>query len=221
MSTLEEALRTRRSTRAFLQTPIEEVLLRKLFELAALAPSWCNIQPWRVVVTSGALTQRLTASLCEAARVSSAKPEFMFPQDYPEPYRSRRVQCAVDLYTVMGITRNDRTKRDAAWLRNFQAFGAPHVAIVSLHRNFDVYGALDIGCWLQSLMLAAESLGLATCAEASLASYPDAVRAVLPIDHEHRILVGVAIGYADTAADANRCRTSREPTASSVSFLSG
>ena len=45
---------SRRSVRAFLPDPVDQALIRKLFTLAALAPSNCNTQPWLPHVVSGA-----------------------------------------------------------------------------------------------------------------------------------------------------------------------
>jgi nitroreductase len=217
---VQVSARSRRSVRAFLAKPIDPVVLRELFTVAQHAPSWCNIQPWRVWVTSGATTRALTDALVAAAQASRVgNPEWPWPVDYPEPYRAERIACAVALYGALGIRRDDHARRDEAWLDNYRAFGAPHVAVVALDSAFSVYGALDIGCWLQTLMLAACERGVATCAQASLAYYPDAVRSVLPIPARERVLVGVALGYEDTNAEANRCKTTRAPLQSNVTFV--
>ncbi len=220
MKGLLELIRERKSTRAFRGTPVPRALLEQIFSAAQHAPSWCNIQPWQVIVTSGEATRRLTQAISDAARANpQGAADYPFPPHYPEPYRTRRIDCAKALYGVMGIEREDKAGRDNAWMRNFYAFDAPHVAMVSVHEAFGVYGALDIGCWLQSLLLAAHDAGLASCALASLASYPAAVRAVLNIPEDHRILVGVALGYVDDSAPANRCVTTREPLRSNVLFM--
>src|SRR5262249_18462365 len=96
---------------------------------------------------------------------------------------------------------------------------APHVAIVSMDRRFGLYAALDIGCWLQTVLLAATAAGVATCPQASLATFPDPVRQLLAIPDEEAILFGLALGREDTAAPANRCRTERSPLAENVRLL--
>src|SRR3546814_5790525 len=50
---LERLLRQRHSVRGFLARPIPAPLLTRVFELAQLAPSNVNAQPWRVDVLSG------------------------------------------------------------------------------------------------------------------------------------------------------------------------
>ncbi|HJZ87011.1 MAG TPA: nitroreductase [Polyangia bacterium] len=214
-----EAIAARRSVRGFRSQPVERAVLERLFGAAQRAPSWCNIQPWRVALTAPALTEQLRARLLEAARTSMPSPEVPFPVEYPEPYKTHRRACGAALYRAMGVAYDDKSGRYQAWLRNFGAFGAPHVAIVSMDRRFGVYAALDIGCWLQTVLLAATALGLATCPQASLATYPEPVRSLLAIPDGDAILCGIAIGYLDDAEPANACTTDRSPLADNVRFL--
>ena len=213
---LDTALRQRRSVRAFLPKQVPAEVLSRVFERAKLAPSWCNIQPWRVWLTSGAATARLTSALLEAAKTESPKTDHPFPIEYPEPYAAHRRACGKALYEAMGVVRGDDEGRHGAWLRNFAAFDAPHVAMVGIDRRFGIYAALDVGCWLEALLLAATAEGIATCAQASLAAYADVVHATLEIPEEVGLLFGVALGYEDEEAAANRCRTTRDPVESNV-----
>jgi nitroreductase len=215
------AIAERRSIRAFLPREVPPETLRRVFARAQRAPSWCNIQPWRVWVASGAARERLVGRLLEAARTRPPAPEIPFHEHYPEPYAAHRRACGKALYEAMGIARQDAEGRRAAWLRNFVAFDAPHVAIVGWDRRFGVYAALDVGCWLQTVLLLAHDEGLATCPQASLATYPDVAREVLGVPDEITIAFGIAIGYADSDAKANACRTTREPLDANVRFVDG
>lgn len=217
---VSEALRARHSVRSFRPDPVAEDVLREIFSDAQRAPSWCNIQPWRVAVTSGAATVKLTSALTEAARSSSPSPDFAWPGVYPEPYDAHRRACGAALYTAMGVARGDAAGRLDAWMRNYAAFGAPHVAIVSVDRRLGPYAMLDVGCWLQSLLLSAWERGVACCPQASLSAHPDAIRAMLSIPESDGILFGISIGYEDGAAPANACRTERATLDANVRFLS-
>jgi nitroreductase len=93
------------------------------------------------------------------------------------------------------------------------------VALCGIDRRFGLYAALDVGCWLQTLMLAATAEGLGTCAQAALATYPDAVRAALPVPGDVALLFGVAIGWEDEAVAANACRTERSPLGDNIVFV--
>lgn len=216
---LDTALRARRSVRAFLPREVDRDVLVGIFTRAQAAPSWCNIQPWRVWLASGERRARFIAAMSHAAGTRLPSPDVPFPVEYPEPYRTHRRYCGKALYEAMGVARDDGAARQAAWMRNFVAFDAPHVAIVGIDRRFGLYAALDVGCWLQSVLLLAQSEGLATCAQAALATYPEVAREILDVPEDVAILFGIAIGYEDRDAAANACRTSRDPIEKNVVFV--
>jgi nitroreductase len=216
---LDDALARRRSTRAFRPQPLDEAELRQLFAMAQRAPSWCNIQPWRVWVTSPPATAALSDDLLAAARASLPAPEVPFPGSYPEPYLAHRRACGHALYAAMGIAREDKARRYDAWLRNYALFDAPHLAVVAQDRALGQYGTLDVGVWLGMLLSAAATLGIDTCPMASVAAYPGPLRHRLAIPQALVVLFGVALGRADGDAPANQCRTTREPVSANVTFV--
>ncbi len=219
MRTLSELSHARRSVRAFLPQEVPAQTLRGALEIAQRAPSWCNIQPWRVWIASGAARDALVAGYTEAALSRMPTPDVPFPGEYPEPYAQHRRDCGRALYEAMGVARHDGPGRQAAWMRNFVAFDAPHVAIVAIDRRFGLYAALDVGCWLEALLLALEEAGVSACGQAALATYPDVPRRVLGIGEDVSILFGIAIGYEDASAAANACRTTRQPIEANVTFV--
>ena len=216
---VHEAVAQRRSIRAFLPEPIPREVLARIFERAQRAPSWCNIQPWRVWIASGETCASIKSELVLAAGARMPSPDVAFPSDYPEPYLTHRRACGKALYDAMGVARDDGPARHAAWIRNFVAFDAPHIAIVAIDKRFAIWGALDVGCWLEAVMLLAEEEGYATCAQASLSLYPDVMRTKLGIGDDVNILFGLGIGKADLGAAANACVTSREPLEKNVTFV--
>ena len=206
----------RSSVRGFLPEALPAELLRQLFAAAQHAPSWCNVQPWRIAVTAPPRTAEVAAALVTAATSRMPAPEVPFPLDYPPPYLEHRRACGGALYEAMGIGRRDGDGRRAAWLRNYQLFDAPHLAVVSCERKLGPYAYLDVGVWLGYLIAAAASLGISTCPMASVAAYPDVLRAQLPISASEVILFGIALGRRDDTIAANRCRTTREPVDSNL-----
>ena len=216
---LAALLEGRRSARGFLPEPLDASAVRQLFAMAQRAPSWCNIQPWRVWVTAPPVTGRLAAALGEAARGGLPGPEIPFPIEYPEPYATHRRACGHALYRAMGIAREDRARRYDAWLRNYQLFDAPHLAVVAQERSLGQYATLDVGVWLGTLLAAAASLGIDTCPMASVAAYPSVLRRELDIPDHLVVLCGVALGRADEEVPANACRTTREPVDHNVQFV--
>jgi len=219
LATLDAAWRARRSIRAFRPEPLPRETLAGLFEAAQRAPSWCNVQPWRVVVTEPPRTAEVAAALQAAARSGFPQPEVPFPLDYPPPYKEHRIACGKALYQAMGVARDDKAGRYDAWLRNYALFDAPHVAVVSCDRRLGPYAYVDVGVWLGYLLSAAALLGIDTCPMASVAAYPAPLRSLLPIADTDAILFGLTLGRADEGAPANACRTTREPAAANVTFV--
>lgn len=213
---LAALLAERSSVRGFLPQPIERQTLDALFAMAQKAPSWCNIQPWRLIVTSPPLTGTVSEALLAAAKSQLPTPDLEFPLVYPEPYNSHRRQCGGALYGAMGIPREDKAGRYDAWLRNYQLFDAPHLVVVSRDRRLGEYATLDVGVWLGTFLVAAQSLGIDTCAMASVAAYPKPLRELLGIVDEEIILFGIAIGHRDPAVPANEARTTRQPASANL-----
>lgn len=217
--TLEEAIRERRSVRGFLDKPVAPEVLKKVFELAQWAPSNCNVQPWRVYVASGATRDRLRAEMTK--RITSGiapNPDYDYTSKFEGGYRKLQVDCAVGLYGAMGIGREDSAGRMRASLRNFELFDAPHVAFLAMASEFREPVALDVGIYLQTLMLAMTAHGISCCAQGSMRSYPDLVREVFEIEEEVRVLVGISFGYEDESVPANTARMTRSPLGENVFF---
>jgi nitroreductase len=216
---LERSWTERSSKRAFKPQPVPRATLERMFEAAQKAPSWCNVQPWRVAITEPPVTGELATTLQAAAKSGFPHPEIAFPMEYPSPYKENRIACGAALYTAMGVAREDKAGRYDAWLRNYALFDAPHVAVVSCDRRLGPYAYVDVGVWLGYVLTAATALGLDTCAMASVAAYPEPLRARLAIAETDVILFGLVIGYADEEAPANTCRTTRDEASKNVSFV--
>ena len=206
---LARLLGDRYSCRSFLPRPVERPLIERILEIAQRTPSWCNAQPWKVHITSGAATERLRATLLEAARSEPAAPDYPFPREYRGEYLERRRECGWQLYESVGIRRGDRDASARQALENFRLFGAPHAAIVTTDEALGVYGVLDCGAWVSNFMLAARSVGVASIAQAALASRPAALRRFFGIGDSRRIVCGISFGYEDPRHPANGFRTRR------------
>jgi nitroreductase len=213
---LERVWAERRSIRAFRPEPLPRETIDAIFAAAQAAPSWCNVQPWRVVVTEPPLTGVLADELQAAAKSGFPQAEVPFPIEYPSPYKELRQACGGALYRAMGIARDDKSGRYDAWLRNYALFDAPHVAVVACDRRLGPYAYVDVGVWLGYVLTAAAARGVDTCPMASVAAYPAALRARLAIADTDVILFGIVFGHAREEAPANQCRTTREPAAANV-----
>ncbi|BAP13304.1 oxidoreductase [Alcanivorax sp. 97CO-5] len=216
---LADAMIQRRSVRGFTDKPVPKAVMDEVFSLAQHSPSNCNIQPWKVWVASGAVRDALRERMIE--KVTNGVP---FAPDYDGPprfegvYRERQVDCAMALYGSMGIAREDRPGRQRAELRNFELFDAPHVAFIGMERNFGVTVGLDVGMYVQSLLLSMSAYGLGACAQGSMRYYPDDVRDMLGIPSSSAIVLGISFGYEDPEVAANKARVGRVPLSDSVQF---
>lgn len=218
MYDLDKSIVERRSIRGFLPKPVPRHVLEEVLTLAQRAPSNCNVQPWRVYIASGETLRRLRAALVETA--SSGSPQGMSGtvDAFTGAYRDKQVACAVELYGKMGIARDDREARKQAMLRNFEFFDAPHVAYVCMAKSFGVGVALDVGMYVQTLMLAMQSRGIGSCAQAALRAFPEVPGEHLGIPVDEQILCGISFGYEDPDVPANQTRQPRDPITSNVFF---
>jgi nitroreductase len=213
---LGQLLRDRRSVRDFRPDPVDPALVAEIVAEASRSPSWSNTQPYRVAIATGELRDRLAREYCarfDAAQAAlgqgalgkvklalgaEGKPDGDFDTHFPYPadlLRARRA-TGFGLYALLGIDRNDREARDRQMRRNFEFFGAPVVLFLFVHRGLREYGVLDGGLFLQSLLLAAQARGLATCAQGALATWAGPVRAAFEVPDRYALACGVSLGYA-------------------------
>lgn len=206
------ALLHRQSVRAFLDKPVSREQVTKILNTAKWAPSGVNTQPWRVVGLAGEEKQALSQALLKQfdAKISPNPDYHYYPIDWFEPYKTRRKACGLALYSALGIQLGEDEKRRVAWRKNYTFFGAPVGLLFFIDRRLEKGSWLDMGLFLQNVMLSARGFGLETCPQASLAEYPDTVRALLKISNDWAVVCGMALGYADWDHPINQYRTTRE-----------
>ena len=217
---LEDLLAARFSCRAFLDQPVPRPTIEHILGAAQRTASWCNSQPWRLEITSGAATQRFREVMYAAASGSKAtRGDFPFPREYRGVYLERRRESGFQLYNSLGIARGDKAAYAKQSLENFNFFGAPHVAIVHTDEALGVYGAIDCGGYVTSFMLAAQALGIASIPQAALAFHSDVVRAHFGLADDRRVVCGISFGYPDRAHKANSYRTTRAAVTEAARFF--
>ena len=205
------AIAGRISTRAFLDKPVSAALLGEIIETARWAPSGTNCQPWQVVGVTGNTLKVISEDL--VAHVSSGGGESAhynyYPPEWHEPYLQRRRTCGYMLYEAQGIARDDKPGRMNSMLQNFNFFGAPAGMFFYVPNVMDKGSWVDMGMFIQSVMLAARGLGLETCPQFALAMYPDVVEKHFTPPQEHSLVCGLSIGFADPDQSVNNYRTER------------
>jgi len=218
---LERVITERHTCRKFLRIPVPSPLIEQILEVSQRAPSWCNSQPWQVVLTSGAATDRFRDAYFEHASRTPIAPDLAFPKEYKGRYLERRRETGWLLYDSVGVKRGDREGSRLQGLENYRFFEAPHVAIVTTDRALGIYGAIDCGVYAAHFVLVAQSLGIATAVQAALATHPDFVRRHLGLSDDRMVVCGISFGYADVDHLVNEFRTTRAPLVEIVTHLTG
>jgi nitroreductase len=216
---LERLLSDRHSCRGFLPEPVADSTIMRILELAQHTPSWCNAQPWQVIITKGTATDKFRAALNTHIAENRPAPDIAFPREYRGAYLQRRRECGFQLYEAVGVARGDRVASAKQGAENFRLFGAPHVALITSDEALGTYGAIDCGAYVNNFLLAAQSLGVATIPQAALASYSKFMRGYFGIGDDRIFVCGISFGYEDHAHKANGFRTSRAPLAEVARFV--
>ena len=219
---VEEAILSRRSVRAFRSDPVPRELVEKILDLARYAPNGSNIQPWNAYVVAGAARDRLCHAIMAMDRddVPGFEEEYQYyPTEWFEPCLGRRRQLGKALYGLVGVPKGDveATKRQQA--RNYVFFDAPVGLFFSIDKRNMFGGWIDMGAFLQTAMLAARGLGLHTCPQQSFSKYHRVIRDHVPIPEDHILICGMAVGYADEEAVVNRLMPEKAPVEEFTAFL--
>jgi nitroreductase len=218
---LTELLAGRFSCRAFRPDPVPTATIERMLTMAQRSASWCNSQPWQVIVTEPPATDRFRAALLEHVNATGQpeQPDLPYPLGYFGVYRERRRECGWQLYDSVGVKPGDRAASAVQARENFRLFGAPHVMIITSERDLGVYGAVDCGLYVGNLMLAAQSLGIATIAQAALARCSPFLLSYFGIPDTRSVVCGISFGYADHTHPANGFRTRRADLAEAVTWV--
>ena len=207
-----DAIKSRRSIRAFLDKPVEKSLMEEILQQAARAPSGGNLQPWKVYAISGEVRDKLvnTVSEKQASNPIGDGSEYnIYPPDLSDPYRSRRRDVGNQLYQLIGISREDKAAKFAQLAKNFQFFGAPVGLIFTFDKQMGLGQHVDLGLYMQSVLLLCKENGLDTCAQEAWAVWHQTIRDVVGIPQNELVFCGVAVGYADPDEKINELVSER------------
>lgn len=214
MNTID-AIIERRSTRAFLDTPIEKEKLDKIFEAAQRSPSWANTQPWEAFVASGETLERIKAGFKEKhenkAEINLETPR---PKEWSDLAKRRVSEIRPSLIRICGEEAADQFAP-----LNQAMFNAPTVIFLCIDKVMTEWAMYDIGAYAQNIMLAAEELGLATIPAIQLLLFPDVLRKEMDIPENLKFTIGIAIGYEDKENRINDFVSERDPISNCVRFF--
>ncbi|HCK04427.1 MAG TPA: nitroreductase family protein [Methylophilaceae bacterium] len=215
---VSEAVFARRSIRDFLKTPVSNSLIAELLEKSSRSPSGGNLQPWRIYVLNN---QSLNNFLSFQERwVASEDPAYeIYPKNLKEPYRTSRYQLGEEMYSLLGIPREDKEARINQVLKNFNFFGAPVGIFCFIDKTMGPPQWSDLGMFLQTFMLLSQEYGLDTCAQEAWSMKQDSIKNFLRVDNELMLFCGVALGFKDTASKINQLQSTRRPLDEWATFV--
>lgn len=219
---LEHLLTSRRSCRGYLEDQVPRETIEQILTAAQRTASWCNTQPWNVHIVSGEARDALAKAAVESVLSTLGQPapsDFPFPAAYTGVHDVRRKEVGWQLYEAVGVQRGDRDASAVQMLRNFEFFGAPHVAIITTDDDLGVYGAIDCGLYVNSFMLAAEALGLGTCAQAAIGQVAPAVKEFLDLPDDRKVVCGISFGFADPEHPSAQFTSTRASITDAATFV--
>lgn len=225
---VDDAIDTRMSCRAFTSQPVPRETLVELLALASRAPSGTNTQPWRVYVLQGGARDALVAEVCAAHDALYANPELAstyrdeydyYPTKWVSPFIERRRENGWGLYSLLGIQRGEKDRMHAQHQRNYRFFDAPVGLVFTVSRSLGRGSILDYGMFLQNLMLAARARGLDTCPQGAWNNFSSIVKRHIGATADEMMITCMALGYADMGDKINSYRTPREGVESFTTWL--
>lgn len=222
-SAVDWALVTRRSTRAFLPTPVPKADVEAILDVARYSASGVNTQPWHVHVVMGAAKERLSDAIMsiydDPPRMAALdEPYDYYPQEWTSPYIDRRRKVGWDLYALLGIPKGDKDRMHAQHGGNYCFFGAPVGLMFTMDRGMGRGSLIDYGMFLQSIMVAARARGLDTCPQAAFTTFHRVIAEQLAIPEQQMFVCGMSLGYADPSRIENSLATEREAVGNFATF---
>jgi nitroreductase len=226
--TIQQALDSRMSARAFMQQAVSKETITDILHMASRAPSGTNTQPWKVYVLQGESRNSLVAKVCAAHDEIRAHPEKAadyreaydyYPEKWVSPYIDRRRENGWSLYGLLGIGKADKDKMHAQHQRNYKFFDAPVGLMFTLDKVMGRGSLVDYGMFLQSVMLAARAHGLHTCPQAAWNGFATIILPHIGAGPDEMLVCGMALGFADDQDIVNTFRTPRETVASFTHWL--
>ncbi|MBV4499869.1 nitroreductase [Pseudomonas shirazensis] len=222
-NTVDWAITSRRSIRAFLPDEVAQGDVEAILNVARFCATGVNMQPWRVHVVTGEIKQRLSQAIAaiddDPAISASLQDSYeYYPREWTTPYIDRRRQVGWELYGLLGISKGEKQRMHQQHGRNYRFFDAPVGLLFTIDRVLQEGSLLDYGMFLQSVMIAARGRGLDTCPQAAFLKYHEVIAEVLGIPAEQMLVCGMSLGYADESCVENSLVTDREPVSAFTTF---
>jgi len=206
-----EGIKTRQSIRGFKSTPIPKDVMNKILQAVSNTPSYTNTQPWEVVIVSGKKKDDLSKVIFELARAKApTHPDLPMPKGWPAGLDARAHEHGARRLATLGIERGDEEGRERLRLGNFEFYGAPCAILLFMDGSLGEWSIFDMGLFAQSLILAAHSVGVESCLQASVTNYAPEIKKFLGIAESKKLVICIALGYPDKEAKLNTYRSLKQ-----------
>ncbi len=206
-----EGIKTRRSIRGFKPEPITKDVMDKILEAVSHTPSYTNTQPWEVVVVSGKKKDELGRKLVELAKAKApTSRDLPTPKDWPPTLQERARQHGARRFSTLGVARDDEAGREKLRLMNYEFYGAPCAVFLFMDGSLGDWSTFDMGLFAQDLILAAHSLGVGSCLQASVTDYAREIKKFFGLAESKKLVICIALGYPDEKAKLNTYRSLRQ-----------
>ena len=216
-----DAIRSRKSIRAFKPDPVPKETIHAILEVAQRSPSGTNTQPWHCYVCTGGVRQAITDDVLAMVRAGEGQPYHdldYYPAKWTDLHRDRRRGIGWALYGLLGIQKGDREASARQSARNFMFFDAPVGIFVTTETYLGRGSWADAGMYLQTIMLAAKGFGLDTCPQAAWIPFQAPIKRHLGIPDDQVIVSGLSLGYADNDDIVNTLVSEREALENVVTY---
>jgi nitroreductase len=218
----DEVVFGRRSIRGYKPDPVPKEVIKEVLALAMRAPTSMNTQPWHFYVITGEPLDRIRAGNTERnlAGVPHSR-EFRIGQPFAGKHRERQIGVAKQLFSAMGIARDDKEGRQDWVMRGFRQFDAPVCVIITYDRELDGSDdtPFDCGGVANALVNAAWSRGLGTVINSQGIMQSPVVREHAGIAADQVIMKSIALGWPDFSFPANAVVSERKPIEEAVVFV--
>jgi hypothetical protein len=147
--------------------------------------------------------------------------EFRSGPAFAGVHRERQIGVAKQLFSAMGIARDDKDARQDWVLRGFRQFDAPVCIIITYDRDVDGSddSPFDCGGVANALVNAAWSRGLGTVINSQGIMQSPVVREHAGIAADQVIMKSIALGWPDHSFPANAVVSERKPIEEAAVFV--
>ena len=206
-----KGIKTRQSIRAFKRNRISRDVMQKVLQAVSNTPSYTNTQPWEVVVVSGKKKDELGRELLELARAKAAtNRDLPMPKGWPPALEERSREHGARRLSTLGVARDDEEGREKLRLMNYEFYGAPCAVLLFIDGSLGEWSIFDTGLFAQNLILAAHSLGVGSCLQASVTDYAPEIKKFLGIAESKKLVICISLGYPNEKAKLNTYRSHKQ-----------